>query len=176
MDIIQLENIYKQAQKKSHDISDWEEKLIPYDDVINFIQKNTKEIIPQYHQILLMVYNDMGDIVNRVKVDDNLSVIYYKNALSFAADYRDKMELCRKIAEIYQSNNDKENYLEMQKRLKEYQKELEVVENYVEIAENTHNNATKKEILEKAWRHSSCNNSRECRPIANMLGKLKPKK
>lgn len=107
---VDLMKIYRAAYEKSKYLQDIDDKLLAYNEVINYCADSKlcqRDDSIKRNQILFWTYNNIGDMFlekNNEQPDAHnhiYAVQYYQNALEFTKSIRDKRQVLEKIMHIY---------------------------------------------------------------------------
>ncbi|MBO4284868.1 MAG: hypothetical protein J5895_01375 [Alphaproteobacteria bacterium] len=110
---------YREAVQRAKYLSDIDDKLLSYNEVINFCadsKKCAKTDSVKRNQVLFWTYNQLGDLFlqkNEADAAKNMyvyAVQYFQNALNFARSGEEEREVLQKMLDVYGVLNDEYNY------------------------------------------------------------------
>ena len=114
-----LLKVYRTAFEKAKYLKDNDEKLLAYNEVINYcadsklcVEDDTKK----RNQVLFWTYNNIGDIFFEKNKEEHLdenyayALEYYKNAMEFLSYDNERKPILEKIAHIYLELQDEKSW------------------------------------------------------------------
>ena len=110
---------YREASERAKYLADIDDKLLTYNEVINFCadsKKCAKTDTVKRNQILFWTYNQLGDLFLQKNNGDLMqnrytySLQYFQNALSFARTDEEEREVLKKMLDVYKTLDDEYNY------------------------------------------------------------------
>lgn len=105
-----LLKIYRMAYEKAKYVKDFDEKILAFNDVINYCADSklcVEDDSKKRNQVLFWTYNNIGDVFvekNTKELNDEnyfYALQYYNNALEFLSSDENKKSVLEKIAFIY---------------------------------------------------------------------------
>jgi hypothetical protein len=153
-----LLKIYRQAQNQAQYLSDINDKVLAYNNVIRSCE-NSKfcrlDESVKRNQILFWTYNKIGDIfLHREQAagaeDYVFALQYYQNALEFTRQAKERHETLEKIAAVYEALNDENGYRRTREQIAEEMEDPMKRQAFALLARQTDDKALEIQYLERA--------------------------
>lgn len=150
---------YKAANERAKYFSDIDDKLLEYNNVINFCaaSKNcSRKNSLKRNQILLWTYENIADLflqknLNNFQTNNQLYALeYFENALSFARKDNEKIKILKKMRDIYQILSDQNGYYKISEELIKLIDDALKVDYFLELADLASNKTEEIFFLEQA--------------------------
>lgn len=154
-----LKKAYYQARKQAEAMSDTNEKIAAYNNIINYCilqaeNHHGKSATP--YQILFCIYNHIGDIfmAKNVKHPHQQNYLralqYYCDSLAYALNRSEQHHALEKIARIYAEIQDEENFCKTKEQIALLEEKCMKRQAFTELAKQTYNLKLQTEYLEYA--------------------------
>ena len=154
-----LLKIYRAAYEKSKYFRDADDKLLAYNEVIDYCSHSKQCQLDdsiKRNQILFWTYNSIGDIFlekNHKHMDAHnylYAVEYYQNALEFTKNISDKHHVLEKISHIYGELQDEQGWRKTHEQMALIQDDDMKRQAFTELANNTDDLKLQAKYLEHA--------------------------
>lgn len=162
-----LLKVYRAAYEKSKYIKDADEKILAFNEVINYCAASkicVEADTSKRNQVLFWTYNNIGDIFiekNNSEFNDENYVYaleYYKNALEFLNLPEYKKAILKKIAEIYSKLQDDKSWRKTLEQIVSLEPEDMKRQAFVELANGTDDIKLQTMYLENALNYITYEN------------------
>lgn len=154
-----LLKIYREAYEKSKYLQDIDDKLLAYNNVISYCADSkrcrTDDSIKR-NQILFWTYNNIGDMFlarnNDLPETNNYiyAVQYYRNALEFTDNIREKHSTMEKMSHVYAELQDENGWRHVQEMMALEEDDSMKRQAFVELSKTTDDINLQARYLEKA--------------------------
>ena len=156
-----LLKIYRVANERSKYLSEIDDKLLSYGNVVQFCA-NSKKCAQQNsikrNQILFWTYNQMGDLFMQKNLDTfepqnyTLALEAYRNALEFSKQDEDQNEVLKKMRDIYLVLEDENGFFQTSNQMAQLLDDTLKAENFLKLADEASNKYQEAYFLEQALR------------------------
>ena len=162
-----LLKIYRAAFEKAKYLKDDDEKLLAFNEVIDYCAKSkicVEEDTKKRNQVLFWTYNNIGDIFtlkNTTELKDENYVYalqYYKNAMEFLSTDSDKKPILEKMAHIYLELQDEKMWRKTLEQIALNEDDEMKRQAFVELSNTTDDAKLKAQYLETALNYITYEN------------------
>lgn len=162
-----LLKVYKAAYEKAKYINDFDEKILAFNEVINYCAASklcVEDDSTKRNQVLFWTYNNIGDIFvekNTKELNDENYVYalqYYNNALEFLNSNENKKAVLEKIAFIYTELQDEDARIKTLEQIAMVEDDNMKRQAFVELANGTDNLNLQAKYLENALNYITYEN------------------
>lgn len=173
-----LLKVYRAAFEKAKYLKDDDEKLLAFNDVIDYCAKSktcVEEDTKKRNQVLFWTYNNIGDIFvvkNATESKDENYVYaleYYKNAMEFLSSEIDKKPILEKIAHIYLELKDEKSWRKTLEQIAMSEDDELKRQAFVELSNTTDDTKLKAQYLETALNYITYENVSFLQKCTNTL-------
>lgn len=154
-----LLKIYRAAYEKSKYLPDIDDKLLAYNEVINYCADSKLCRVDdsiKRNQILFWTYNNIGDMFLARNYDEPeannyvYAVQYYRNALEFTNNVREKKSTLEKMSHVYTELEDENGWRKTRELMAMEEDDNMKRQAFVELAKSTDDPKLQAQYLEKA--------------------------
>ncbi len=155
---------YRQAFEASKNLSNIDDKLLGYDNVIRFCARHKSCLEKQSvkrNQVLFWTYKNIGDLFLQKNFDHFETLNFqnalssYQNALEFSKDGEDQVEVLKKMRDIYDALGDEGAARSVSKELGRYLDDALKIDMFLNLANTSSNKTEESYFLEQALKYIS---------------------
>lgn len=154
-----LLKIYREAYEKTKYMQDIDDKLLAYNEVISYCADSKRCRVDdsiKRNQILFWTYNNIGDMFLARNHDEPAAnnyiyaVQYYRNALEFTDNAREKHATMEKMLHVYTELQDENGWRNVQEMIAMEEDDSLKRQAFVELAKSTDDPKLQAKYLEQA--------------------------